>query len=480
MKQHLKPTIVLAVTLVLFVLGWVAVQAHARSSRLGYAIQAQRPHDPHSVLVKFAPDALSPLKRTPGARHLFGDWYQIPVSEGKTTVEWMNALAARDDVALVELNYLLHLDDMESWLGGASSRRGNAYPDDPLYSRQWHLPMVQSQEAWDVSRGENVIVAVVDSGVSKGDDLACRTFVAPYNAITDAPNAVAAEDQNGHGTHVAGTIGQCTDNGIGVAGMAPDVKLMPVRVLDANGNGTMAGAAAGINWAVDHGARIINLSLGMRCYDRVWPDCSGSVVNDAIDRATAQDVLIVAAAGNSSDNTLYFPANHPDVLAVAAVDYNQKHAWYSNKSDALDISAPGGDTSQDVNQDGFPDGIYQQTFVSPGVWDYYYKQGTSMAAPHVSGAAALLWSYFPSASRKNIMAALLASAKDLGDPGFDVIYGHGLLQAATALRTLRDTLITPTPTRTPTPTFTPTPANLYLPYLMPAAPTPRPAALGAH
>ncbi len=468
--------------LVVFLLGLIgAMLSHtqARSSKLGYAIQAQRPHDPHSVLVKLAANIDSPLKRMPGARHLFDNWYQIPVSANKTPVQTMNALAQRDDVVTVELNYLIHLDDVETTALRASPRSSDAYPNDQYYSYQWHLPQVQSDAAWNISRGGNVTVAVVDSGVSRGDDLACRTFVSPYDVITDTPGEFAARDQNRHGTHVAGTIGQCTNNNIGVAGMAPNVTLMPVRVLDANGSGTMADAATGINWAVDHGASIINLSLGIDCNGAVWPSCSQTIVNNAIDKATSHDVLIVAAAGNSNGSTPYFPANHPDVIAVAAVDYNRHRTWYSNRGNALTISAPGGDINQDANHDGYGDGVLQQTFQN-GKWDYYFLQGTSMASPHVAGAAALLRSYIPDASREQVKQALIHTAKDLGAPGFDNLYGFGLLQTADALNYLRNSQTTPT--ATPGTSVTPSGNKFYLPiiwrsWLRPTAtPTPNAAA----
>ena len=455
----------------------VAATLHpqARSSKLGYANQAQRPHDPHSVLVKLAPGADFPLTKTPGARHLFDDWYQIPVAADKTPVEAMNALARQEDVITVELNYLVHLDDVASVALDAHPQSSESYPNDPYYSSQWHLPQVQSDAAWQINRGSGVTVAVVDSGVSQGSDLACRTFVSPYNAITHTPGEAAASDQNGHGTHVAGTIGQCTDNDSGVAGMAPNVTLMPVRVLDANGNGAMADVATGIDWAVDHGAKVINLSLGMECKGATWPSCSQSIINDAVANATARDVLIVAAAGNSNGSTPYFPANHPDVIAVAAVDYTEQRAPYSNRGNALTLSAPGGDTSKDANHDGYGDGVLQQTFEN-NQWGYYFFQGTSMASPHVAGAAALLRSYVPGASRQQVKEALTHTAKDLGNPGFDSFYGFGLLQTADALTYLRGLQVTatPPPTATITPNTTPLSRMAYLPLILRKAPPPTP------
>jgi len=474
----------LFITAVIILLAGIgAMHAHASppSPTPVQAVRAQRPHDPHSVLVKLAPGVDSPIERLPGARHLFDDWWRIPVSASKTAVETMNALTAREDVVTVELNYLVHLDDVESVALKAVPLSAESYPNDAYYSYQWHLPQVQSDAAWNIERGSGAIVAIVDSGVSRGDDLACRTFVSPYSAITDATGEAAARDEIGHGTHVAGTIGQCTNNSKGVAGMAPDVKLMPVRVLNAAGNGTMSDVGNGIRWAADHGADVINLSLGMECHGASYQNCRDAFVDDAIAYAIAKDIVIVAAAGNSNGDTPYFPANNPDVIAVAAVDYNQRRTWYSNKGDALTISAPGGDTSQDANHDSQPDGVLQQTFEN-NIWDYYFLQGTSMATPHVAGAAALLRSYAPAANRNEVEEALINTAKDLGDPGFDTLYGNGLLQTADALNYLRlqqnIATHTPTPTNTATPTVSPTPnatplaRTAYLPLILKSSPPP--------
>ena len=438
MKKILMRFALLALTILILSAFVDSPQSQARSSKLGYGSQPERPHDPYSVLVKFAPDSESPLKTRPGARYLFGDWYQIPTFVGSTATEAMFQLAERSDVVTVELNYLISLDETEMIaLTSAPQTSVSAYPNDQYYSLQWHLPQVQSDAAWNINRGANVTVAVIDSGVSRGTDLACRTLVSPYNAITDTTGESAVADDNGHGTHVAGTVGQCTNNSTGVAGMAPDVDIMPVKVLDASGAGTMAQIAAGINWATDHQADVINMSLGMDCNGQTWPSCSDSVINDAISAAAQQDIVIVVATGNSNQSTVGFPANHPDTIAVGAVDYNEHIAPYSNHGSAMTLAAPGGDLNSDANGDGNRDGVLQQT-IENGTWDYYFLQGTSMAAPHVAGAAALLRSYVPTATRSQVQDALEHTAKDLGDAGFDNLYGHGLLQTADALNYLHD------------------------------------------
>ncbi|MFZ0012486.1 MAG: S8 family serine peptidase, partial [Acidimicrobiia bacterium] len=270
---------------------------------------------------------------------------------------------------------------------------------------------------------------VVDTGVSHGgEDLNCQQFVAPFKAtFPQATGQVAAMDDHGHGTHVAGTIAQCTDNGLGVAGVAFDASLMPVKVLD-NGVGYTSTVARGIEWARVHGADVINLSL---------TGGSSQLLDDAIALAVSDGIVVVAAAGNAGTGTVAYPASHPSVIAVGATDFNNSLAPYSNWGAALDVVAPGGDNSQDANGDGWLDGVVQETFVG-SLWGYYPWQGTSMATPHVAGTAALLKAVEPGLDQEAVRAIISGTALDLGPSGFDPMYGHGLLQAREALEFLTD------------------------------------------
>jgi serine protease len=322
------------------------------------------------------------------------------------------------------------------------------------------------------------VVAVVDSGVSQGSDLACRTFVDEYNVLTDQSGPGAAADNFGHGTHVAGSIAQCTDNAVGVAGVAFEAEIMPIKVLDASGSGSFSNVAKGVDWARTHGADIINLSLGGSCGSQTWPACSNSILNQAIEQAAAAGIVIIAAGGNSNQQTVMFPGNHPEAIAVAGVDYALDRAPYSNRGAALSVSAPGGNLNADLNADGFPDGIFQQTY-ERGAWEYKYKHGTSMAAAQVSGIVALLWSHVPAADRQQIRQALQETALDLGAPGKDNDTGYGLVQTAGALAALSAAAATATPTPTPTetPTATATPTATFTPTITPT-PTPTPTPIG--
>ncbi|MBN1481355.1 PKD domain-containing protein [candidate division KSB1 bacterium] len=316
-----------------------------------------------------------------------------------------------------------------------------AIPNDPYYSPyQWHLdnPVyggIQMEEAWDITSGtSSVIVGILDTGVAfenysvyqQAPDLANTTFVAGYDFIN---NDSHPNDDEGHGTHVCGTVAQSTNNGVGVAGIAYNTAIMPVKVLDQNGSGTATALANALYWATDHGADVINMSLS-------WPPGynPGSTIENAIAYANNHGVTLVAAAGNDNTGTVCYPAAYDDyVIAVGATRYDETRAYYSNWGASLDVTAPGGDVTIDQNGDGYVDGVLQQTFgSSPTDFGYYFYQGTSMASPHVAGVAALLianGTTGPDAVRE----ALENTAKDKGASGWDTIYGHGIIDAYAAL-----------------------------------------------
>jgi serine protease len=255
------------------------------------------------------------------------------------------------------------------------------FPNDPKYKYQWHLDQVHAKQAWKTSQGEGVIVAVVDTGVAKVPDLAQTELVPGFNFVTNTSDAT---DDHGHGTHVAGTIAQSTHNGIGVAGVAFKAKIMPIKVLSARGSGSVSGIAEGIRWAADHGAKVINMSLG--------GPMASSVLSKAVKYAHDKGVVVVCAAGNDGRGKVSYPAAYPHAIAVAATQFDETTTFYSNWGKEIDVAAPGGNTRIDQNNDGMMDGVLQNTVV-PGNTsqnDYLLFMGTSMASPHVAGVAALV------------------------------------------------------------------------------------------
>jgi serine protease len=302
-------------------------------------------------------------------------------------------------------------------------------PNDPLYGRQWNLRLIHMPHAWELSRGRGVVVAVLDTGIAYEDredfrkvpDLQGVRFAEGYDFVNDD---VHANDDHGHGTHVAGTLAQATNNGEGVAGVAFEATLMPLKVLDHFGIGTQADIADAIRFAADHGARVINMSLGGGGYS--------SVMARAVEDARRKGVTVVAAAGNGARAVVEYPAAYPGVVAVGAVGPDGRRAFYSSYGKELDIAAPGGDKRQ-----GDEGGVLQNTLDprDPSRSIYAAYQGTSMATPHVAGVAALLYAA-GARSPDDVEAALYTSATRVGSGDWSEEYGHGLLDAHAALGAL--------------------------------------------
>lgn len=293
------------------------------------------------------------------------------------------------------------------------------FPNDPLYSRQWNLRAIGMERAWKEADGEGAVVAVIDTGVAANlEDFERTDFVRGYDFVNDDDDAT---DDQGHGSHVAGTIAQSTDNGRGVAGIAYRARIMPVKVLDGQGYGTLADVAEGIKLAADRGANVINLSLG--------GGADSFVLREAVDYATRKGATVVCAAGNEDSPSAIYPAAYGNCLSVSAFGPEGKRSFYSNYGRGVDIAAPGGDKTN-----GPEGGILQNTIDANGDSVYASYQGTSMAAPHVAGVAALLWSkgvHDPSLIRK----AMLGSARTATDDTRNA-FGAGRLDANQALEIL--------------------------------------------
>ena len=325
-----------------------------------------------------------------------------------------------------------------------------AAPNDPLYAKQYGPQQVRAEQAWATSTGAGAVIAVIDSGVDLGHaDLAGKlvpgaTFVdcgdTPCgNGDWKGPDGVA-QDNDTHGTHVAGIAAAATGNGIGIAGVARDAKVMPVKVLE-DGSGSFEDIAAGIRWSADHGADVINMSLG--ALQGVQALVLAGVitdVQDAVTYAVGKGVAVVAAAGNDAVPLCNEPAFDAGVLCVAATDKREAPAAYSSgtiKPDLMAVSAPGGSLLPICGEDivsTVPAGTSNSgaTCGYGNAYDEY--AGTSMATPHVAGVAALLAAQ--GRSVQNIYDTLMDTARTPGSLARGVYtpeYGYGIVDAQAAV-----------------------------------------------
>jgi thermitase len=318
-------------------------------------------------------------------------------------------------------------------------------PNDPAWGLQYNMLAIRAPQGWVYSTGSSAVtIAIVDSGVDMTHPDLLGKIVAGYNFVTSEEDEKNnPSDDYGHGTHVAGLAAAFGNNGIGMAGTSWGARIMPVKVLNSSGLGTYANAAAGIVWAADQGARVINLSFG--------GSAPSSVLEDAVNYAAARGIVLVGAAGNNGSPSVLYPAAYPAVIAVSATNSSNQRAIFSNYGPQIELAAPGA-------------GIYS-LHLGGG---YMTRNGTSMSAPQVSGLAAILLGLPGNASASAVRSQMQASALDLGPAGWDSEFGFGLIQM--------DAAILLAPTLTPTPTLeakSPTPAGLgWGIYFPPASLTP--------
>ena len=450
MKRHVATRLVFALLILLLMSEAApAARVHLGPARRSVAALGDLEYVRREVLVKFRDGVTDRTIEDIGAAagagvlslHRMGV-RSISVPAGLTEQDLIDILLEDPRVEYAELNSICH---------------AFTTPNDPEYFYQWHFPAVNAPSAWEISAGSGIIVAILDTGIAFEDypvppheldtvregiasyyrapDFSGTTFVPGYDFVNgdSHPN-----DNSAHGTHVAGTVAQTTNNSIGTAGLAFDCSLMPVKVLDYQGSGSALELADGIYWATDNGAQVINMSLGwFPGYD------PGATVRDAVEYAYENGVVLVASSGNWGTGTVAFPAAYPEVIAVGATKYDNQITDYSQYGPEQEVMAPGGDVYLDENCDGEVDGVLQQTFVGhsfgppevlsdPSDFDYYFYDGTSMAAPHVAALVALMIANGQTGV-ENIRTILHETALDLGDAGWDPQYGHGLIDAYEAL-----------------------------------------------
>ena len=436
-----------------------------------------------SIIVKFrsgtAPGAQRLMVERVGASTMevpsYADFDIVSIDESADPEAAAAALAQQPDVEYAQARYIMH---------------PMFVPNDPLYSQQWNFPAIDMERAWDLNPGAtaSIVVAVIDSGVAYRNAILRRNIPAwrgsngitvfnfPALGVVDIPFAAAPDlagpdrfvaprdfiwndtdplDLDGHGTHVAGTIGELTNNSVGVAGMAFNVRIMPVKVIDSLWDdilgspfqGTDDVVARGVRYAVDNGAKVLNMSIG-----RSGPP--SPLLQEALVYATSHGAFVAIAAGNDFEqgNPTEWPAAYANsiqgVVAVGAIGRDRQRSFFSTTGPYVELAAPGG--NQRVG--GTTGGILQQTYdfnftdtfafgplrYGPPRFDmfaYQFFQGTSMATPHVSGFAALLMQQgitTPAA----VEAAMEQFATDLGPTGKDDQYGYGLINPRASLRGL--------------------------------------------
>ncbi len=310
--------------------------------------------------------------------------------------------------------------------GALASTQVEALGVDAGYESQWGLQIVHANQVWSVSTGKNVLVAVIDSGSGPNADLTANLSLGRSiirGRSTDGANDV---DPNGHGTHVAGIIAAQANNDIGVAGVAPDAKILPIRVLDSNGDGSEADVALAIRYAVEVGARVINLSLG--------GIGQTEQLRSAIQYAADNNVLVIAAAGNAGPNAgVTYPAGNDLTLAVTATDQTMTSPSFAQRGSYIDVTAPGIGICSTIR---FGSRVDATRSCATAGEPYVTMNGTSMATAFVSGIAALVISANPTMTAVQVREVIVATATDIGEPGRDETFGAGLVNVYAIFKAL--------------------------------------------
>jgi serine protease len=330
-------------------------------------------------------------------------------TEGRPVDEVLAELRADPAVEYAEPNYLFGLAE-----DGATAAVSVTDPKSPP---QYSLDRMRVRDAWSLSTGGSRVVAVLDTGVEFGhQDLAGR-LLQGYDFVNDD---LWAGDDNGHGTWVSGIIAANTNNGIGIAGISWSDKVLPVKIMSAAGTGNTSDLTSGIVWATDHGASVINMSVGGFPYS--------TYVHDAIRYAWSRGVVLVGAAGNNGRFEPFYPASYPEVISVSATQVEDEFSFWSSYHTDVDVSAPGSSVLTTNCEACKP--IEHDT---TGDHRYTYISGTSFATPNVAGVVALIWARYPTMTNAQVVERLKTTTDDLGYSGHDSRYGSGRVNAYRAL-----------------------------------------------
>jgi subtilisin family serine protease len=363
--------------------------------------------EPRSAMLRSGIESLTAVPAVPPRDHELGERHGL--------TRWFRATLALDADLEIVMRTLRDLPGVERVELDGPATLAATFPNDPYFWNLWALHNtgqsggtpdadIDAPEAWDLHTGnDSAIVAVIDTGIATHPDL---QFIPGWNTVDNNANT---HDGNGHGTHVAGTVGARGNNGVGVVGVSWGVTLMPVKCIDDGGGGSESTIAAGILWAADHGADIANLSL--TTYQGT------AFLAGAVAYAHDLGLVLVAAVGTTQSQGIAYPARFPQCLAVGTTDHNDQTTYFSVYGPEIDLVAPGVNIlSTHLNN------------------NYAMYSGTSMSTAYVSGLAALLKSYSPTLVNTQIEQILKDTADDRGPAGWDEHYGWGRINALGALQ----------------------------------------------
>ena len=361
-----------------------------------YAVYAP---PPQTVIVVF--------NTTPDA-HLVGQhgqvhktFHLIPAVVATLPQPAIDALSKNPNVKYIQPDYVVQVDPIQP--------SGDVQPLAQVLP--WGVDRIDAELAWATSTGAGVKVAIVDTGIDMDHPDLVANIKGGFNAIAprgryDDPNNF--DDDHGHGSHCAGIVA-AVNNDIGVVGVAPDAWLYGVKVLGKGGTGKTSDCIEGIQWCADNGMDVISMSWGSSTYDQA--------INDACEAAWNAGCVLVSSAGNSGvESPDGYPSAYPSVMAISATDSSDNMASFSNYGAEIELAAPGVSVYSCYKEGG-----------------YVTMSGTSMSCPHVSGVAALILAAYPSYTNEQVRQTLWNTAEDLGDPGWDIYYGYGLVDAEAAV-----------------------------------------------